>query len=35
VLNAFPQANLHLGKIDVAGSDRAIVFGKRLSNNGG
>ncbi len=35
VFHTNPQSYLHLGNCDVAGSDPAIVFGKRLSNNGG
>ena len=30
-----PQSMLHLGNSDVAGSNPAIVFGKRLANNAG
>jgi hypothetical protein len=35
ISNTNPQSMLHLGNSDVAGSNPAIVFGKRLANNAG
>jgi hypothetical protein len=35
IYNTSPQAYLHLGNCDVAGSSPAVVFGKRLANNSG
>jgi hypothetical protein len=35
IANVNPQSMLHLGNSDVAGSNPAIVFGKRLANNTG
>ncbi len=32
IVNAFPQAYLHMGNVDVVGSNPAIIFGK---NTGG
>ncbi len=35
ISNTNPQSMLHLGNSDVAGSNPAIVFGKRLADNTG